>query len=231
MLLLLLGIAILYLIFFCKKSKLLERFEKGKYESDTAEGLDADNIGALHKTNKIGCTDDDGTLQTIKMVQVNKDSTDKAKYRFTCNKAIKGTSDLTKNTTYDTKGDGIHYLDRHTLSCDDSSVLKDFTLKYDTSSGNVRYDYTCRVLDDATAEKMTCRSINTPEITLDQGNVTSLKDLYIACDSGESLGGFSLERNGGDKIYYNYKCCKLGEQETFEPREETEDEYMCKRRH
>jgi|TARA_R110000851_G_scaffold72227_1_gene160203 hypothetical protein len=139
-------------------------------------------------------------------------SLDRIRYNVSCLEGVNSGATDMKQTTPTTNGDGSNfvYLDRQKVDCEDKPI-SEFQLKK-AGTNKVRYAYKCSTL----SHNGECRDVQT-ELSNDGGGNTHYLDRHdVKCDEGEAMTSFKLIRNPvdrratyGDKVAYEYKCCKM----------------------
>ena len=171
-----------------------------KNPTDANTGLN-EGSGKVHYLDRpvLDC----GNEKVINQFNLHREG-DKFRYNYKCSTGgAPFTGILSKNTPYNENNSGyVQYLDRHDVKCDDDSFLSYFRLLTGPNS-TMRYDYRCSKTD----KPLTCRSLSTPQN--ERGDTYYLDRHNIKCEDNEALQRFKMETPGGDKIAYNYTCCKV----------------------
>ena len=94
------------------------------------------------------------------------------------------------------------YLDQHDVNCDDKPITQ-FGLKR-SGTRRIYYKYKC---GNVLSSDVTCRNTSTPW-NQESNSVHYLDRHNAKCNSDEYMSKFKLNRNGGGKFRYDYKCCK-----------------------
>ncbi len=131
----------------------------------------------------------------------------KTQYNFSClNPLNLQTKALATNAQYKGSKRGKRssalYLDRHDVNCDDKPITQ-FGLKR-SGTRRIKYEYKCGNVEPS---DVTCRNTSTPW-NQESNSVHYLDRHNVKCNSDEYISKFKLNRDGGGKFRYDYKCCK-----------------------
>jgi hypothetical protein len=167
-------------------------------------GAQADGRGAVYYLDRhnIDCGSD-----ALNQFTLTRPTGDKTQYNFSCLKPL----NLQTEGTYTPSGyKGGHsgrrssalYLDRHDVNCHDKPITQ-FGLKR-SGTRRIKYEYKCGNVEPS---DVTCRNTSTPW-NQESNSVHYLDRHNVKCNSDEYISKFKLNRDGGGKFRYDYKCCK-----------------------
>jgi hypothetical protein len=133
-------------------------------------------------------------------IQSNPDDKNKIRYAYKC-----GTQDISEDTIEKVTPlqdfTGWAYLDRHSVKCDDGSLLAKYHVNSADKSASI--NYSCVEYND-----LSCRDVSTPKTKEDlMVSSNDWKSHNIKCNDDEMIN--SLQANMDEGLFsYNYKCCK-----------------------
>ncbi len=145
----------------------------------------------------------------LNSMQLGTDNNNRYLYNYKCASGGNLQEKQLKTTPLNDIGGGqFIYLDRHNINCDNNSLLSN--LEYINNNDNrMYYKYSCKPSTD----KLLCRSVSTPESSLNNLNYYGLDDLKnqnIQCNADEALSRVNFITNWNNGTYrYDYNCCSI----------------------
>lgn len=113
-----------------------------------------------------------------------------------------------RSTNWNIRGNSgsVHFLNRHSLSCNEGTAMNYFRLEIVTVL--MRYKYRC------CTTQLTCNNKRKETGFEDDGggNATLLGRHNVQCDK-QYINKFKLESNA-NKIQYSYTCCEMPDEKT-----------------
>lgn len=150
---------------------------------------------------------------------VGNGGTDRIQYKASClkSKALKLKSFENKHTNFNITEEhnrSVNYLDRHHVKCDEGTVLQQFKLQRNSKGDKIRYDYRC------VKANIICCSDDTSKLQkMGERNVFYLDRQSTGVENSDDrvLQSFRLLSNyNPDKIYYQFRMCKLRDEDAFQ---------------